>query len=503
MRKPFNFIDAFGLATESDVPNGQELQEEIKEVIDSKEGDLPNIVDDQTELYVVGNTEKASGDVDYVDEQLKAEIKAIEAVADPDAQIGARMAKNPEDPYNETLGGTEFDKEEVEGIEKVKEYSENIDVTDVTGTAPNMDEFLREDKGQEERTADDGITGPGDNETELNPDSVTLNDLSGPGSELNAEHAGDNDGPGAGEPIEVEPGTVTSGEEDESNLTNVGTESDNAVEQDTEEDKIETEELEEENEGEDGEKEPEEAPEEKPSNEPVPEEPTSDPEPDNGDGDDYEITGDETKEEQQIIADIKVTIDPDIPGLSGEELQKVEEIASNVQMAQTDAFQEVEEMGDVNPPNGEPETVEGEEQKFVKETAVMDDENLMSDIIAKKAAETSHGVSGDDEGEDGVFEGDIPDDGNVDGQISEGQGSYEEKLDGTEDLGGDYEGDGNSDTSDDLPPADPEGDNADFDGDGDIDSDDAEKIVEDEQLKAEVKGDKEEEIEFNLDEEIE
>ena len=485
-----NFVKTFDLLGLED-GNTQELQEQIDMVVDPE--DTSTIVDDLADTYEVGDTERNSGDVDYMPEELKAEIAAIEEAADLGINEGAEvLTMQGDDPYHEKIGGVDLTndtEEKVNGYDEVAEYAASVNEVQVTGTSSNLDEYMRKEYDQSEEDSESGITAPGENEATLDESQVEL-DNNPESREANALQADEEDEE-VGE-VDVNAEDVTEENHDDAlDISDVtGTESedfDEDIEEETEEEveeEVETEEAETE-ESEEEEEEIEEAS-------------------DDVESDDVEVEGDvETDEipedtncaeEYAMLGELDGIELDDNPVLSDEQMDELESEAGETQLGDDSAFGEVSDMVDVNPVDGEtpePQTLEGETEV---ETAVIDDETLMSDVVGDMVEEDSHGE------DDAYYDGDIATDG--EGQVSEGEASYDdEEHYNDEDT---PETEGADETYDDE---DVEEESADVDGDGDIDSDDVEDMapdaddaeeeeaVEDAETEVEESEEEEEEIE--------
>lgn len=418
-----------------DNPNTQELQEEIPAIIDTT--DVTNVVDDLGDTFEEGNTERPVGDIDYIPDELKAEIDAIEAAADPHAQVGDGVGLMEEDPYHEIPGGvdlTDDTDESMVGIDKIKEYAE-VDETKVTGNSPSLDPYFREEYDEDRYDDPSIITGPSNNEMEIGSDNIDVNDY---GNEPESE----DEVSGNGEEVTVSSDDLNADTEENEALPSagdvLGTESDNGeeeddVEYDTEEDEEETE-VESDTEDADTDVEPEDM-----DSEDIEEVDTDEVDVE-GDVDvDGEESGTMCEEEHAIIDSLDVDLNFDEGTILDEEDQQTAEQAAGdteIGIVNT-ALDEVDEMTTVNSSDGEtpePQTTEEEGDRI--DTATIDDETMLSDVIGGKAEETSHG----DEDTEGFWEGDIPVNGDVDpenptDQVSEGgEGGEDADLDEAEDV---------------------------------------------------------------------
>lgn len=473
-----NFVKTFDLLGLED-GNTQELQEQINMVVDPE--DTSTVVDDLADTYEVGDTERNSGDVDYMPEELKAEIAAIEEAADLGINEGAEvLTMQGDDPYHEKVGGVDLandTEEKVNGYDEVAEYAASVNEVQVTGTSPNIDEYMRKEYDQTEEDSESGITAPGENEATLDESQVEL-DNNPESRELNSLQA-DEDDEEVGE-ADVDAEEVTEENHDDAlDISDVtGTESEDFEEDTEEEEVVEDEDVEE----------VDEESEEETESEDVNVEEDADVEID-------EIPEDTNcAEEYAMLGELDGIELDDNPVLSDEQMDELESEAAETQLGDDSAFAEVSEMVDVNPVDGEtpePQTLEGETEV---ETAVIDDETLMSDVVGDMVEEDSHGE------DDAYYDGDIAADG--EGQVSEGEASYDdEEHYNDEDT---PETEGADETYDDE---DVEEESADVDGDGDIDSDDVEDMapdaddaeeeeaVEDAETEVEESEEEEEEIE--------
>lgn len=423
--------------------NTQELQEDTPQIVNTD--DVTNVVDDLGDTFVYGNDERpVSSDVDYIPEDLKAEIEAIEKMSDQDAQVGETMGLPEEDTYHEIPGGVDLTNdtdETVQGFDKVEEYAK-VDEVKVTGNTGDVDAYMRGEYGDSDDTA--SITGTADNQVELNPSEVSINDTGNqPNDGLSALQSGDDEGI---DNVEVSADEVD-GEDTENDALQakdvLGTESDDfeveeevEVEDDGEETEVESDDedsdMDDIDEGEDTESEEAEEV-------------------------DVDSDGDIDSDDVEVVTETEVTVsegDDEVPAdtccaeehaivdsldvdlnfdtgttLTPEEQEEAQNAVSEteVEIANT-ALDGVSELTDVNSPNGEtgePQTTEEEGDRV--ETATIGDDTMLSDVIGDRVAETSHG----DEDKEGFFEGDIPvnDDvtaENPEEQVSEGDASYDE-----------------------------------------------------------------------------
>lgn len=431
-------VDTDDISEVSEEPNTQELQEDIPAIIDTT--DVTNVVDDLGETFEEGNSERpVPSDIDYIPEELKSEIDAIEAQADQHVLDDAGTGLMEEDPYHEIPGGVDLTNdtdETMQGFDKIEEYAASVDETKITGNSPSLDEHMREEY-DENRYDESTITGPSNNEVEISGDNIEISDTGndpevGPETELQSQPTGNTEELSVG-------ADELDGDEDENEALQakdvLGTESDEG-EYDEEEVEAEDEageEVESDVEADDTdvevEGEPEESVEEVEETEEVLEDAVVE-------------AGDEESccaEEHAIVDSLDVDLHFDEgtilpPEAQDEAEQSVEETEVEIP---NEALNEVSEMTDVNSPSGdvgEPQVTEEEGDRV--ETATIDDETLMSDVIGDKVAETSHG----DEDSEGFWEGDIPVNGDVDPenpeqQLSERDASYDEGA-GSEDVDG-------------------------------------------------------------------
>ena len=468
-KKYANFVKVFDLFGLED-GNTQELQAEIPSVVNPE--DTATVVDKLGDTYEVGNMERSSGDVDYIPEELQAEIDAIEKAAEINEQVGAEIGLMEEDPYHEIPGGVDMTNgtdEKMKGFDEVQEYAASVNEIQVTGSSPNIDEFLRTELDENGEDPESGITAPGENQAELDPSSVDAEPLGGDLRGLNALQ--EPDATQDIEDVEVEVEEVQEEAHDDaldiSEITGTESEDFEIEDEETEEVDEEIEEVEEETEEVDEEIEEVEVAE---------------------DVEDDEIPADSCcAEEYAILGELgNVELD-DNPVLTPEQQEEAEQAAQNVELGEDSAFAAVSEMQDVNAVDGEtPEPLTYDEAQSSIEKGVIDEDTLMSDVINETVADDSHGE------DDAYWDGDIAADG--EGEVSEGEGSYdvmdrtsEEYHEGDTQVETDVEGviDSDEEIAD---PVDDEDEyseeteedvEADTDGDGDIDVDDVEDMAPD------------------------
>lgn len=436
-------VDTDDISEVAEDANTQELQEDIPAIIDTT--DVTNVVDDLGETFEEGNSERpVPSDIDFIPEDLKSEIDAIEAQADQHVLDDEGTGLMEEDPYHEIPGGVDLTNdtdETMQGFDKIEEYAASVDETKITGTSPSLDNHMREEYA-EDRYDESTITGPSNNEVEISGDNVEISDTGndpevGPETELQSQPTGNTEELSVG-------ADELDGDEDENEALQakdvLGTESEDGEYDDMdEEEEVEAEdeageEVESDVEADDTdvevEGESEESVEEVEETEEVSEDAVVE-------------AGDEESccaEEHAIVDSLDVDLHFDEGTILPPEAQEeAEQSAEETEVEiPNEALNEVSEMTDVNSPSGdvgEPQVTEEEGERV--ETATIDDETLMSDVIGDKVAETSHG----DEDSEGFWEGDIPVNGDVDPenpeqQLSEGDASYDE---GAGSEGGDVE----------------------------------------------------------------
>ena len=497
-KKYANFVKVFDLFGLED-GNTQELQAEIPSVVNPE--DTATVVDKLGDTYEVGNMERSSGDVDYIPEELQAEIDAIEKAAEINEQVGAEIGLMEEDPYHEIPGGVDMTNgtdEKMKGFDEVQEYAASVNEIQVTGSSPNIDEFLRTELDENGEDPESGITAPGENQAELDPSSVDAEPLGGDLRGLNALQ--EPDAAQDIEEVEVEPEEVQEEAHDDaldiSEITGTESEDFEIEDEETEEVDEEIEEAEEETEAveEEVEEVEEESAEEVEEEIEEVEEETEEVDEEieevevAEDVEDDEIPADSCcAEEYAILGELgNVELD-DNPVLTPEQQEEAEQAAQNVELGEDSAFAAVSEMQDVNAVDGEtPEPLTYDEAQSSIEKGVIDEDTLMSDVINETVADDSHGE------DDAYWDGDVAADG--EGEVSEGEGSYdvmdrtsEEYHEGDTQVETDVEGviDGDEEIAD---PVDDEDEyseeteedvEADTDGDGDIDVDDVEDMAPD------------------------
>lgn len=404
--EPVEAVDTTG-----ETGDTQELQEDIPQIIDTD--DVTNVVDDLGDTFEEGYDERPVGDIDYIPEDLKAEIDAIEAQADQHAQVGQDLMLPEEDPYHEVPGGISLTEDApVQGMDEVEDYAKSINEVNVTGNQGDMDQYMR-DEYNEDAYGEDSITSPSNTET-----TVSSSDASAIDEQLtpNGANALQNEGNLDVKEVEVSASDIDGeGSEDEALGAKdvLGTESEDM-------DMLEMEESEE------SESEPEESSEEEPAEEEVPEEVTEEVESD--DVDEVEVTVDEEgnetccAEEHELVASLDVDLNMDTTILNEESTEEAEQAASETELEMyDDALAPVEEMTLVNPPDGETPAPE-EDGTNEQENIALSDDEMLSDVVGDMIKDDSHG---DDEA---VYQGDFStssDDDNLN-QISEGESSYDE-----------------------------------------------------------------------------
>ena len=405
----------------SDDMNTQELQEEIPQVINTD--DVTNVIDDLGDTFEEGNDERPVGDIDYIPEDLKSEIDAIEVMADQHAQVGEDLLLPEEDPYHETPGGMSLTEDApVAGMDEVEEYAKSVNEINVTGGSGDVDQFMR-DEYNEDSYGEDSITGPAPNESvvETPEDAEPLGGGTGSETELQSEPTGndedvevsvsDLDGEEEGEDDALPDakdvlGTESEDFEEEEEAEDEEPEEDESVDvdsDDTDEDSSDVDEAEEEVEESD------------------------DVEVEEDGEEDVEISMEDDgesvlAEEHAIVDSLDVELNLDSSILTEEKQEEAEQAAeeTEVEIANV-ALDEVSEMAPVNSVTGETEAPM-EDGSNEQENVTIDDDTMMSDVVGEMVAEDSHGD------EDSFYEGDFsvtsePED--LD-QISEGDASYDE-----------------------------------------------------------------------------
>ena len=441
MKNLFDFGRAYGFGMEAELPeeevtpveedveveeepteatddmNTQELQEEIPQVINTD--DVTNVVDDLGETFEEGNDERpVTSDIDYIPEDLKSEIDAIEAMADQHAQVGEDLLLPEEDPYHETPGGMSLTEDTpVNGMDEVEEYAKSVNEINVTGCSGDVDQYMR-DEYNEDGYGEDSITGPAPNESVVDTpeDAEPLGGGTGAETELQSEPTGND------EDVEVSIDDLD-GEEDENEALPdakdvLGTESEDFEE----EEEVADEDVEEDEPADDNSDDSDEAASDSDEVEEeveVEEEPVED-------GEDEEISMEDDgesvcAEEHAIVDALDVDLNMDSSILTEEKQEEAEQAAeeTEVEIANV-ALDEVSEMAPVNSPTGETEAPM-EDGSNEQENTTIGDDTMMSDVL-DQVKEDSHGD------EDSFYEGDFsvtsePEDLN---QISEGEASYDE-----------------------------------------------------------------------------
>lgn len=392
-------------AVDTDDMNTQELQEATPQIIDTD--DVTNVVDDLGDTFEEGNDERPVGDIDYVPDELQAEIDAIEAQADTHAQVGADMMM-PEEPVHEVPGGMDLLADEpVQGMDEVEEYAASVNEINVTGNQGNMDEYMRAEY-DEDSFGEDSIT-DGTNNAET---TVSSSDAAPIDSDINGSGNAMDDAQDRGvEEVEVSADDIDGegttdeaiGAKDvlgtESEDMDMPEESDEEVEETVEESEIdepessESEEIESDEEIDD-----------------VPVETTED--------------GEETccAEELAIIGELEVELNMDSTILDEEATQEAEQAAAQTELEMTDdALAPVEEAQTINGPD-EAEAAPMEDGSNEQENVEIDEDSMMSDVL-DQVKEDSHGD------ENAYYEGDYSTTSDSDDlkQISEGEASYDEE----------------------------------------------------------------------------
>lgn len=442
MKNLFDFGRAYGFGMEAELPeeevtpveedveveeepteatddmNTQELQEEIPQVINTD--DVTNVVDDLGETFEEGNDERpVTSDIDYIPEDLKSEIDAIEAMADQHAQVGEDLLLPEEDPYHETPGGMSLTEDTpVNGMDEVEEYAKSVNEINVTGGSGDVDQYMR-DEYNEDGYGEDSITGPAPNESVVDTpeDAEPLGGGTGAETELQAEPTGND------EDVEVSIDDLDGAEDENEALPDakdvLGTESEDFEE----EEEVADEDVEEDEPVDDDSDDSDEAASDSDEEEEVEveEEPVED-------GEDEEISMEDDgesvcAEEHAIVDALDVDLNMDSSILTEEKQEEAEQAAeeTEVEIANV-ALDEVSEMAPVNSPTGETEAPM-EDGSNEQENTTIGDDTMMSDVVGEMVAEDSHGD------EDSFYEGDFsvtsePEDLN---QISEGESSYDEE----------------------------------------------------------------------------
>ena len=401
-------------AVDTDDMNTQELQEATPQIIDTD--DVTNVVDDLGDTFEEGNDERPVGDIDYVPDELQAEIDAIEAQADTHAQVGADMMM-PEEPVHEVPGGMDLLADEpVQGMDEVEEYAASVNEINVTGNQGSMDDYMRAEY-DEDSFGEDSITdGTNNAETTVSSsDAAPIDsDINGTGNAMDdAQDRGVEEVEVSADDIDGEGTTDEAiGAKDvlgtESEDMDMPEESDEEVEETVEEEpeSSESEEIESDEEIDE-----------------VPVETTED--------------GEETccAEELAIIGELEVELNMDSTILDEEATQEAEQAAAQTELEMTDdALAPVEEAQTINGPD-EAEAAPMEDGSNEQENVEIDEDSMMSDAIGEMVAEDSHGDP------EAFYEGDIPVNAetSADAQISEGDASYDEGAGEPVDMDGDEE----------------------------------------------------------------
>ena len=401
-------------AVDTDDMNTQELQEATPQIIDTD--DVTNVVDDLGDTFEEGNDERPVGDIDYVPDELQAEIDAIEAQADTHAQVGADMMM-PEEPVHEVPGGMDLLADEpVQGMDEVEEYAASVNEINVTGNQGSMDDYMRAEY-DEDSFGEDSITDGTNNaettvsssdaepiDASINGTGNAMDDAQDRGVEEVKVSADDIDGEGTTDEAIGAKDVLGTESED----MDMPEESDEEVEETVEEEpeSSESEEIESDEEIDE-----------------VPVETTED--------------GEETccAEELAIIGELEVELNMDSTILDEEATQEAEQAAAQTELEMTDdALAPVEEAQTINGPD-EAEAAPMEDGSNEQENVEIDEDSMMSDAIGEMVAEDSHGDP------EAFYEGDIPVNAetSADAQVSEGDASYDEGAGEPVDMDGDEE----------------------------------------------------------------
>ena len=401
-------------AVDTDDMNTQELQEATPQIIDTD--DVTNVVDDLGDTFEEGNDERPVGDIDYVPDELQAEIDAIEAQADTHAQVGADMMM-PEEPVHEVPGGMDLLADEpVQGMDEVEEYAASVNEINVTGNQGSMDDYMRAEY-DEDSFGEDSITDGTNNaettvsssdaepiDASINGTGNAMDDAQDRGVEEVEVSADDIDGEGTTDEAIGAKDVLGTESED----MDMPEESDEEVEETVEEEpeSSESEEIESDEEIDE-----------------VPVETTED--------------GEETccAEELAIIGELEVELNMDSTILDEEATQEAEQAAAQTELEMTDdALAPVEEAQTINGPD-EAEAAPMEDGSNEQENVEIDEDSMMSDAIGEMVAEDSHGDP------EAFYEGDIPVNAetSADAQVSEGDASYDEGAGEPVDMDGDEE----------------------------------------------------------------
>lgn len=390
-------------AVDTDDMNTQELQEATPQIIDTD--DVTNVVDDLGDTFEEGNDERPVGDIDYVPDELQAEIDAIEAQADTHAQVGADMMM-PEEPVHEVPGGMDLLADEpVQGMDEVEEYAASVNEINVTGNQGSMDDYMRAEY-EEDSFGEDSIT-DGTNNAET---TVSSSDAAPIDAEINGTGNAMDDAQDRGvEEVEVSADDIDGeGTTDEAIGAKdvLGTESEDMDM--PEESDEEVEETVEEESSEDVEVEDVESDEEIDE---VPVETTED--------------GEETccAEELAIIGELEVELNMDSTILDEEATQEAEQAAAQTELEMTDdALAPVEEAQTINGPD-EAEAAPMEDGSVEQDNVEIGEDDMLSDVVGEMISDDSHGD------ENAYYEGDYSTTSDSDdlNQISEGEASYDEE----------------------------------------------------------------------------
>lgn len=342
MRELFNFSHEYGFES---TDNTQEIQEE-----------MPVLSNDETVVDVLGDKYENLNDPKDINEdipaELQAEIDAINDMAIADIEEGADVLTSTDgDPYHEVPGGVDLTNDTDEtavGVDKGHDTIENLNIKEVTGVQGSLDDEFRDE--YEEAVPADAITSDPEQ-------GVTTIDAQPIDAEVNPDAK------------EVAPVGATEIEGDDDSAIDVsgvvGTESEDIMEEEDEDEydddeDIEDEEISDEEEIEDIEVEEEEIAEVDETEE----EPVEDVVEIAEESED-EIT--ECKEEMEVIEALDVNLNLDSSALTEEKQEEAEENAEGTELElRDDAFANVSEATTVN--DG---TVETD----------LNEETVMSDVI--------------------------------------------------------------------------------------------------------------------------
>lgn len=392
--------------------NTQELQEEIPQVIDTD--DVTNVIDDLGDTFEEGNDERPVGDIDYMPEELKAEIDAIEAMADQHAQVGEDVMM-PEEPIHEVPGGFSLTEDApVQGVDEVAEYAASINEVNVTGNQGDMDEYMRAEYNEDGRSEDSITDGTNNAET-----TVSSSDA----APIDADVAVNGNAMDDAQARSVEEVKVSSDDVDGEGTVDEAIGAKDVLGTESEDFEVEEEESEE--------------VEESDAEESVEEEVVEE----SDDVEDVEVSVDEEgnetccAEELAILGELEVELNMDSTILTPEATEEAEQAAANTELEMTDdALAPVEEAQTINGPD-EGDAAPMEDGSNEQENVEIDEEDMMSDVVGEMVAEDSHGD------EDAFYEGDIPVNAetSADAQVSEGDASYDDGAGESDDMVGDEE----------------------------------------------------------------